>query len=182
MTPTSIEAALHAWVVAGTGLPANQVHFAQQDAPQTRPMVTLRVMSVRTIGQDWINVEDNPDSDGDDGEEILILARGTREAVISIQAFGADAVGSAAPRALLEKLAARSRFPSLRDALDAANIGLAPLGAVLSMDGVIGSSSFDPRATLEARIFITSEVSETATYIESVELENLTTGDEFTVP
>lgn len=179
MTPTTLEAALQAWVVAGTGLSANQVRWSQQDAPQTRPMVTLQ-MSVARTGQDWLDVVDNPTPTA--GAEILHKARGTRKATLSIQAFSADAVGASGARALLERLVSRAKLPSMTALLDAVNAGLAPLGEVTTIDGVVGSTRFDPRAMLEASFFLVSEVSESGTYIETVEVTNLTTTDEFTIP
>lgn len=273
MTATTIEAALAAWVRAATGLADGAVRWGDQNVAQAaRPMVTLRVISTRSIGQDWVQAIANPLVVADDvvesvsavantltltahglvtgdgplrgtttgtlpggwalatdvfvirvdantiklasslenalnlnaidlttagtgthtisdtaatvraGAEVLMTARGSREALVSIQCFGADAVGADSPRALLERVRAAAVLPSRRAAFVTAGIGMTPLAAVQSIGGVVGSSVFEPRATLEARIFITSEVSETGTFIESVAIENEDTGSEFDVP
>lgn len=271
---TAIEAALVAWVRAGSGLGASAVRWAGQNFPQERPLIVLNVISVRTIGQDWVQTIANPLVLADDvvesvsavantltltghayltgdgplrglttgvlpagwalatdvfaikvdantiklasslanalavtpvpidltdagtgthtivdtadtlrvGSEVLLTARGQREALVSIQVFGGAVAGATSPRAVLEDVAANAALPSRRDALAAAGIGLAPLGAVQSMEGATGASLFEPRATLEARIFLTSEVSELNNFIESVEVTNLDTSATFVVP
>jgi hypothetical protein len=123
------------------------------------------------------------------GAEIISRARGTRTATVSIQAFPAAGVvgGATSARALLELVRAHAALPTRREALRVAGIGLAPLGAVSSIDGVIGSALFEPRATLEATLHLASEVTETGTYIESALLQRVDedgdpAGDEFEVP
>jgi hypothetical protein len=49
----------------------------------------------------------------------------------------------------------------------------------LAPDGVIGSSRLEPRATLEVRCHVGSEVSEFSTFIESVEVTNELTESTF---
>lgn len=271
---TTVEAALVAWVRAGSGLSASAVRWAGQNFPQERPLIVLNVISVRPVGMDWVQTIANPLVIADDvvesvsaaantltltghayltgdgplrglttgtlpagwalatdvfaikvdantiklasslanavatvpvpidltdagtgthtivdtastvrsGEEISLTARGQRVAYLSIQAFGGTVSGAASPRALLEDVVAHAALPGRRAALVAAGLGLAPLGAVQSMEGSTGASLFEPRATLEGRLFLTSEVSEPSTYIESVEITNEDTDDSFIVP
>ncbi len=274
MTATTLEAAIQAWVAAGTGLSGSQVRWAQQSVGQERPMVTLQILAVERTGHDWTDVAENALVVADDvaesvdatantvtltahglltgdgplrwtttgtlpaplapatdywvikvsanaiklaasfadamaaspvainltdtgtgthtlsdtsvtrraGAEILHTGRGTRRATLSIQAFAADAVGATSPRAYLEALRASAVLPSQKARLEDASIGLAPLGPVTAIDGIIGSSLFDPRATLEATLFLVSEVSESGTYIETVQVTNLDTSAVFDVP
>lgn len=180
MTATTVEAALAAWVRAATGLADGVVRWGEQDVSRARPMITLRIISVRQLGQDWIQTVTNPTPSA--GAEVVMTARGNREAVVSIQAFAEDAVGANSARAYLERVRSAAMLPVRRAALAAAGIGIGSLSTVQSMGGPLGSSLFEPRATLEARVFLTSEASETGTIIESVAIENETTGSEFEVP
>jgi hypothetical protein len=68
---TTIENAVHAWVMAGSGLAADKVIWAQQEGPRpSGTYVALRFMSVRQVGQDWADVEDNPLVVGDTVESV----------------------------------------------------------------------------------------------------------------
>lgn len=58
---TAMEDALHAWVVAGSGLPATSVLWENQGASRPDgPFISMRLSSIEARGQDWIQVEDNP--------------------------------------------------------------------------------------------------------------------------
>lgn len=60
-TWTAIEDAIHAWVVAGSGLPATSVLWEGQGAPRPAgAFVSMRLSSIESRGHDWIQVEDNP--------------------------------------------------------------------------------------------------------------------------
>ncbi len=58
----AIRAALHNWVVACTGLPANKVTWARQrSAPRpAEDGIVMKIYVVDDEGQSWIDVEDNP--------------------------------------------------------------------------------------------------------------------------
>jgi hypothetical protein len=175
---TTARAAIHAWAVAGSGLPASSVRWAGQDGPRAAaPYIVLRVTGLRPMGMDWLTVQD-ADTPAP-GAEIEHLVRGPRTATLRITAFGA-AVGANAPEALLEGIMS-SRFSPVRAAaLYAGGVGVAGFGAVVAMDGML-NGLFEPRAVLDARIVLSSEVVETSTYIETAEITNETTGDSFVV-
>lgn len=177
MNWSTVEAGLVAWVRAATGLSDNgSVRWAEQNVAQNaRPEIVLRTMRVRQLGHDWATVTT-------DEETFTETARGMREVTVSITCFGGTATGATSARAYLEKCRAYARLTTVRTALETAGIGLCPIDAVTTMDGVLGSSLFEPRAMMEVRFFTTSEVSETGNYIETVLLENLDTGEEFEVP
>lgn len=60
-TWTAIEDAIHAWVVAGTGLPGTSVLWENQGAPRPAgAFVSMRLSSIEARGHDWIQVEGNP--------------------------------------------------------------------------------------------------------------------------
>jgi hypothetical protein len=178
---TTIEDAFSAWIRAATGLPDARVVWAQQAMPRpAAPYITMRITSLRRIGQDWLQVFDNPAPTP--GNEIIHSSLGQREGTITLQAFGPAATGASSPAALLQAAVAGANLQSRRDALNTAGIGLAGFGPVQSIDGTLGSSVFEPRAIVEARFFLAEETQETGTFIEFVELENLTAGQSTYVP
>lgn len=82
-TWNAMEDAIHAWVVAGSGLPATSVRWAQQTDPRPAgPYISVRLRSLRGVGHDWVDVEENP----------LVFA----DKVISAVNAGADTVTSTA--------------------------------------------------------------------------------------
>lgn len=180
---TTVENALVAWVRSGSGLDAEHVFWAQQKRPiPSGRYTTLRVTSIRQVGQDWLDVED-ADAPSP-GAEIVHRARGSREVLLSLQCFAGAGTGGDAPAMVLDAVQSAARLPSNRDALNAAGVGVLGFGPVQSIDGVVGSSSFEPRATLQARLHLASEVSEFGTWVEVARLDPETplTGAPFYVP
>lgn len=174
----TVEDAFHAWVSSASGI---ETIWSQQNAARPdKPYVAIQVMSIRRIGQDWQDVEDAavpvPDA------TIDLKARGVRECLLQMQAFADSATGATMPLAVLESVVASAAHESNRVALNAAGIGIAAFTPIKAIDGVIGSANFEPRAVVESRFFLASEVAETGTHIDTVELTNIGTGNVFTVP
>lgn len=262
---TAIEDAIHAWVVAGSGLAAGSVIWSMQAGPRPpAPYIAMRIANVTPIGHDWADVTETPLVVADDtftaaisnvctatahglvtgdgpirltttgtlpaglslltnywiirlsadtfslasslalaiagtavditdtgsgvhtlsdtadterlGSELLLSARGMREAVLTFQAFAGPATGTLSAEARLGGVLAALALPTRKEALASAGVGIGRLGSIQSLDAIISSVTFEPRATLEVRFFFTSEVTETGNYIESVEIENEDTG------
>ena len=173
---TALENAIHVWAEASTGLPA--VWSKQQGTRPSGAYVEL-AGTLRTVGQDWLDIEDA--AAPSPGAEIEFKARGVRELELTVQCFGGSHRGATSGLGYLEAMIAKSRLPSHRDLLDAAGWTPASFEPTVDISGVIGGSVFEPRARFVCRGFAASEVSETGTYIEIVEITNLTTGDLFTV-
>lgn len=54
-------AAMHDWVVAGSGLSDQNVVWGQQDAPRpAAPAITLRISNIAEFGPTWLDTIDNP--------------------------------------------------------------------------------------------------------------------------
>lgn len=115
------------------------------------------------------------------GQEVTHTATGTRRATLTLQAFGGAGTGDSSPAAVLDTVQSKARLPTARDALLAAGIGIGSFGPVQSIDGVLGTTLFDPRAILAVELHLTSQVSEFSTFIERVQLENEDTGSTFEV-
>lgn len=171
---TAVEDALQTWVSVGSGIPSARVVWSRTrpDRP-TPPYIAMRVMSIRKVGQDWLTVHDNPDPDP--GEEIVHTVRGRREITLALQCFDAAGTGIGSAESLLEAVMQSVRLPSVHAGLRAAGVGVATFGNVIALDsGMIGAQRFETRATLDVRLFVSSEVAEFTTFIERVEVERTT--------
>jgi len=169
----AVEDALHAWVVAGSGLPASKVVWSQQSVARASvPFVSLRIANLSRQGHDWLEVVDAPSPEA--GAEIVHRSRGPRQLTLSLQAFAGAATGSLAAIAILEGIIAAANLPSRRDALNDAGVGVASFTPVLSLDGIVSTVLFEPRATIDVLCHVTSEVAEFGTYISTVEAETFT--------
>jgi hypothetical protein len=165
--------ALHAWVVAATGISEENVRWVKTGVPRAAaPYISMRILSVAPIGQDWAASTDA--AIPAPGAELTYRTCGQRVFVLRLQAFGDTAEQS------LELLAGSRWSPPQASALNTAGVGVTSVGIVQSMDGM-ANGLFEQRAVCEIRGLLSSEIVETATYIETAEIENETTGDEFVV-
>ncbi len=170
MQMSTIENAIWTWVQTNSGLAANRVIWAGQNQPDPGglPYITLRLRVIRVVGSDWTAVEPNPTPYA--GAEILTKVRGHRRCSLDIQCFADGPIGSAGPAAILNDVLTSVALPSQGDALSAAGIGMANFGNVQTIDGVVGSTRFEPRAIVQVSFYAVSELVETGTYIEHVEI------------
>lgn len=176
----TVEDALHNWVVVGSGLDTQHVIWSRQSAPRpTPPYIAMSIANISQVGQDWIKVEDNVG--GEAGEEVIHKARGQRKISLSLQCFGGESSGDASSYSVLELVRSKSRLPTIRDSLRNAGVGILSIGQITSLDGIVGVVKFEPRATLESLLILSSEVTELGTYIETVKVTNEITDNTFTV-
>lgn len=165
----TVEAALQDWVESGSGLADGQVIFAAQNGPRpAKPLITIRLELGPPVGLDGLVISDTDGAPA--GQEITRTSRGLRNLTVDLQAFSDAARGTQSPMALLEAVASRLSLQTQRDALGAANLGLISIGSVSRVDGVVNSTTFEPRAILSVRFLVTSETAEELTYIETVEV------------
>lgn len=176
---TDVENAIHAWVTAASGLAGNHVVWANQNSPRpTTPFITLSIDGPLQFGQDENSHEF--DSDGDPGEEIIMRARGTREIVVRSQFFGGGVTGDAGARALADAVRMRLELETYRAPLRAAGVFPFDGGSIRWIPAIVGAG-FEARATLESRFYLSDEVEELTTYIETVEITNEDTDESFVV-
>lgn len=116
------------------------------------------------------------------GQEIKLQSRGMREASLTLQCFGGTAHGSGSAVALLNAVVSNANTETRRTAFHAAGIGMGRIDNVRSLDGILGASVFESRSIVEARFFLAEEVSENFTYIDYVEVEDLTRSQTLFVP
>lgn len=179
MTST-IEDALHAWVVAASGLAASSVLWSDYEQPRpSGAYIALRLSNVRQIGQDWYHVTNAPAPAA--GAEIVTTVWGKRAATLTLQAFGGAPTGTTSPAALLDAVRTKATLPTIRNAINVAGVGIAQFGPVQVVSAGLGSSAFEPRAVMPVELNLTATASEFATFIETVEITDEITDDEFTV-
>lgn len=107
------------------------------------------------------------------GQEISQRARGGRNAMLTLQCFagaptGGSATGTTSPTAILNDAIAAYALESQATALAAAGIGVGRIEPVRSIDGVVNTVRFEPRAIATIRLHLASELVETSTYIQVV--------------
>lgn len=171
----TVRAAVHAWIVRGSGLAAERVRWAgQPDMAKadtaTGAYITLRIVAAPSVGQDGMKAERNLD------DSITYHVYGARYALLSVQCFGPSTVGSGDPMAVLESVITARTLPSVANALRQANIGIGDLNGPTSVDGVSKGFDFEPRAVLNVGLHLTSLASEVGNAIETFEVDSTITG------
>lgn len=177
-----LEDAIFAWVLAGSGLAASSISWALQNIRQPGTThITMRMRAIREVGSDWLVVEDNPTPSA--GAEILHKLRGVRRVTLTITCFADEAIGAAGPMSIVSDVIASAGLPSRGGALAAAGVGISSSSDVLAIEGVVGNTTLEPRATADVVFYATSELVETGTYIEHVVVtDEIPTPDEvFTI-
>lgn len=165
---TTVENAVHAWVVSGSQFPSERVIWAAQSGP--RPdgqIVVLRFADLVEVGRDWRLVVDAPSPSS--GAEVLHQLQGHRVATLSLQVFGGWPLGANSNLAVLARVLAATKLPSVLSALRAANVGILASGRPLAIDGSRGSI-LEPRAVAEVQLCLVAELAEAGTYVERAEL------------
>ena len=171
MNWSTIENAVTAWFLTGSGLASGKVIWEDQNGPRPTAAFISVSASVKSIGQDWVDTEDatSPTT----GAELEYFARGTRELTLRLRCFGdldGDAKGSTSPRARLEALVLSHKLPSVNDLLTVAKVGVLRFSDITNISGVINSSRVEPRAMLTIVCNVPSEISEYGTYISILEM------------
>jgi len=155
-----LKAALSAWVVAATGLPAERVVWTRQtvDLRLPQPYATLAINSIRQNGQPQIRTEERTEEMYvAEGEELVVYADTWHDLSVRVQAWGEDPVSA------LIDVQNKVALPTIQAALRAANIGLTDLGAVVELGGVPGPGP-GPRASVEIEMSVANTVSEYCGY------------------
>lgn len=171
----TVEDAIHQWVVFGSQLPTGQVVWTQQNSP--RPVgthITMRINNIEVVGIDWLFRTQNIGAP--EGEEFEDRVQGMRTATLSLQCFsghvdqGGVGTGIRMPIAILNDVLSASRLPSQVFSLNSAGVGIGVLEPVQTIDAILGQSIFEPRAIVDVMLHLASEITESSTFIESVEV------------
>lgn len=168
MTIEELENAVRAWVLAGSNLPDGKVIFSDQNgvSPIPGPAAIIRFGDLSPIGVDATSHD--YDVSRPAGQEIEFTVEGVREVVVEVSFFAADTVGNASARATASACATAVHLPSIRDALNAAGVGVMQVSAVRWVPSVDGGKQLG-QAVLEARLVLRQTASERTGYISEVE-------------
>jgi hypothetical protein len=169
ITWPTIKSALRQLAIRGTGINPQRVIWARGSGPREGgPWMDVNIQSVQVIGRDGRIVETRqlPVAPG---EEIALKAIGTRRMTVSYRLFAA-AGGGDPPEGILTGMVSRSYLDSSLVMLREAGIGMSGWSPVLTMTEVMNSTFQEPRAQVSLVSFLSSEVEEFTTFIESVEL------------
>lgn len=182
MSWSAVETALHAWVVAASGITGSLVRFAHHNEDRPAPpnhWVELTLGNLGAVGiADAIVISEVDDPDP--GEEIEIRAVGHRESALAIQVH-ADADGDSGARAIAETIQTALQLPAIHRALDAAGVSVFDRGSITSVPRVV-ETDWEGRAVLSCRLYTIAQAAERTTYIETAHVELTQQAVEFDAP
>ena len=112
------------------------------------------------------------------GAEVLQKLRGPRRAMLTLQCFagaptGGAPTGPTSPAAVLHDAISSYALESRTNALIAAGIGVGTFEHIMSIDGIVNTTRFEPRAIGTVFLHLASEIVETSTYIQTVNATGL---------
>lgn len=160
-----IENAIHAWVVAGSGLAEDHVIWTGQSGvlPDSE-FIEMSIIELRGVGHDWKVKDDAPDAV--DGAEVRVRARGMRVAQLQLQCFGDAGTGNAPLQTLGDVVSALELH---YESLNTAGAGIGDVTPVRPISaGKTGL--FEPRFICTVALHLGSELEARATYIQRMRL------------
>ena len=160
-----IEDALHAWVVAGSGLAAHHVIWAAEatgggPAPGGT-YIEMRLIAVDRDSSDWL--VSTRTSSGD----VLLHVQGTRRPTLELTCIAGERYGSLRASQILDRVLTAVQQPTVAAILHAGGVGVGTRGKINVVPGV-RSAMFDPRAVVEVGLHTMIDISEPGSAIESV--------------
>lgn len=179
----TLQRAVQAWVVEGSGLPGARVIWTDQKGIQpAKPYITLAWIGEAGVGSDE-QITRNASSP-QAGAEIENVVRGNRVETLSVQVYltSGDAQGARAGIAILGDVRSQRFVEETAEALREAGVGVANMAGIRTVGITVDSVDIEPRAVMEVSCNIGSELVRTGTYIQTAEITNETTGEVFEAP
>jgi hypothetical protein len=167
----AIEDAIRAAVLTSTGLAAGKVLWGDQDDnPPTKPFVKIRLGDLNPVGLPSLNWDftgsstSTPTGPATPGEEIAFRSESQNELPVEIQVFTEATVGGTTARTIAAKLKGDLGLPTIRNALNAAGLGVLNVGSVRWVPAV-RNANFEGRAVLDVLFSLCATASEKTGYI-----------------
>jgi len=177
---TAIEDALHAWVVASTGYPANRVLWRDQDAnAKVADRITLHISGPIVLGTD--EQATATDLLQPAGQEITLSVRGDREWSLQVECYTGATTTTSDAKSILSKLQTVGQLPSKLALLDAQGITVFDHGSV-QYTPEIREVAYQGRALLLMRFYSRDVASEKTGYIAEVEITDTVAAQTFIAP
>lgn len=177
---TTIENALYTWVFNASSI---YVTWGAQNQPgNDGPYITMRVGTIATVGlSDSVELRANPSPSP--GAEIQFVGRGQRRCILTLSCFAMTPIGANGAAAILDGVLGALSLDPVYTLLSAAGIGISSYKDITSIDGVVGSTLLEPRATVDVVFYVGSELVANGTNIISVQITDQipTPNDTFTV-
>lgn len=142
---TVAEDALWAWVHAGSGLDAAQVVWSDRGPMPSGLYVALRLRGIDSPASDWSRLERV-------SGQVFYHSRGDRIQVLELSCRAAPPLGSSRCEAVLSKVRAAIRWPSVQAILKAGDVGLGTFSAIRGIDQQ-RNQMFDPIAFCSVNVF-----------------------------
>jgi hypothetical protein len=165
--PGGLAAATNYWAIV-TGPNTFKLAATFPNAVNPSPVA----VDVTSIGSGTITFAGTP-ATRRAGQEISTTVRGPRRMRLDLQCFagaptGGAATGATRPAAVLHDAIASHAMPSRAAALAAAGVGVGRIDDVRTFSGVVNTTRLEPRASASVELYVTSELVETGTYIQTV--------------
>lgn len=166
-----VQAAIHAWIVAGSGIVAARVRWADQGGaiPTDVPWISLSVIAEETLGRPWSDVTTNPDAAP--LADVIHTVRASNAGTLSIQVFNAAPHGTSSPLQILKRIRMAAKLPSVAEGLVTGGVGLGAFTGARNVGKIANAVYFEPRGVLECRFHTAAEIQETGPMIETVEID-----------
>lgn len=177
----ALENAIRAWVQPASGYIDDLVLFGDQDTDAPAgDHILIRVGDLLHRGSTPAVKRSLTAGSPPAGEEITQTVSGARELLVSIQAFTQATMGNASAKAVLSKVQAALELPTVREALNAAGLGVQDVGDVTGVPEYFGAD-LEGRAVLDVRFMLVQTGTEKVGYIQTVEVTDLASGQVRTI-
>lgn len=161
---TTVENAIRAWVISGTGFASNKVYFEGQEFVQVaRPYATITITSIRKLGLDWGTIAE-PTVELPNPPNIL---EGPRELSISISVYTNSQLGEQGCLAIGENLITALQLDSVHTALRNARVSVVSTGPVILVPGFEDEIRPVARANVDVVARVMSEKQEILQWADS---------------
>lgn len=175
-TQAQIENAIHAWVVAATGLNAAKIIWRNQNGPRpARPFVVLSLGGVREVATPWTRNVDTPfvapAEAPPQGQEITYTVRGVERLRVTFEAYTDVTTGAGSAVDYLRLIRGKLALPSVRGPLWTAGVGVAAFGDVTVLDFLENQAQQLGRAQMDCGVYVATEFTETGTFIETADFD-----------
>ncbi len=177
----AVENALHSAVVTTSGLSEEVVRWDDQaaKAPGQGPYIRMSLGGPQRVGHAELST--NFDAGRAAHLEVERRALLSGEVAFQVQVFDGAAAGNSSSRAVAALIRSKLELRSIRDALNAAGIGVLEIGSVQTLGGN-RRADFEPRAILDLRLLVSEAASDFVGYFNRVTVENEDTNQTFEIP
>lgn len=176
---STIEDAIHAAVVAGSGLAEDHVIWTHQAGRRPdRPFINLGLTSMRQIGIGWVDKTRNPNPPPTNGD-VVHRARAPQRYQLQLECMAGEMTGLNGAISILSQFVSTLAFT--RAALNRAGVSVGTVGDVVPVGNARLDKLLEPRATLQVTLHVRSEATMLGPEIRRVVATSGNTGQTSTI-